>query len=66
MMAGMLTATVMLLAVVSLHSCTEEAFAETSDLQRAADMAAQAEIMKVEAQYDSMSVDSKMEGVVYE
>ncbi|MFC3875354.1 hypothetical protein [Neisseria musculi] len=66
MMAGMLTATVMLLAGVLLHSCTEEAWAETPDLQRAAEMAAQAEVMKVEAQYDSMSADSKMEGIVYE
>lgn len=66
MMAGMLTATVMLLAGALLHSCTEDAFAKTPDLQHAADIAAQAEVMKVEAQYDSMSVDSKMEGIVYE
>ncbi|MFC5920893.1 hypothetical protein ACFPVS_09195 [Neisseria weixii] len=66
LMAGMVSATVMLLAGVLLHSCTEEAWAETPDLQRAAEMAAQAEIMKIEAEYESMSTESKMDGVVYE
>ncbi|WP_165010833.1 hypothetical protein [Neisseria yangbaofengii] len=65
MMAGMLTATVMLLVGVLLHSC-EPARAETPDLQRAAEMAAQAEMMKVEAEYESMGTESKMDGVVYE
>ena len=66
MMAGMLPAMLMLFAGVMLHSCTEEAWAETPDLQRAADLAVQAETMRIEAEYDSMSVESKMEGIVYE
>lgn len=66
MMAGMLTATLMLLTGALLHSCTEEAWAETPDLQRAADLAAQAETMRIEAEYEGMSVESKMEGIVYE
>ena len=66
MMAGMLSAMLMLFAGVMLHSCTEGAWAETPDLQRAADLAVQAETMRIEAEYDSMSVESKMEGIVYE
>ncbi|MRN38963.1 hypothetical protein CRG49_011130 [Neisseria sp. N95_16] len=67
LMAGMVSAVLLFAVGVLLHTCTAQPVqAQGASLERAADVAAQAEVMKMEAQYDSMSADSKMEGVVYE
>ena len=67
LLAGMVSAVVLFGAGVLLHTCTAQPVqAQGANLERAAEMAAQAEVMKVEAQYDSMSTESKMEGIVYE
>lgn len=68
-MAGLLTGLFCVGLGVVLHACTAgavQAQATPETLETAAEMAASAEVMRVKAEYEALSVESKMEGIVYE
>lgn len=66
LLGGLMTGLFCVALGVSLHSCTQPVIAAEPGLERAAEMAAQAEILKLEAEYEAMSEEAKMEGIVYE
>lgn len=55
-------------AGMALHSCVKEPELVTKELTKVEAMERQAdlEVLKVERAYEAMSVEQKMEGVVYE
>lgn len=67
MLGGLMTGLFCVALGAALHACTAEPVsAAEPSLERAADMAAQAETLRLEAEYEAMSEEAKMEGIVYE
>lgn len=67
MATGALTGLLCFALGIVLHSCTAEPVeAAAPSLEKAAELAAKAEIVKITAEYEAMSTSEKMEGIVYE